>query len=86
MAQKNNRRAKIVGTDIEVDITESTYMGYSGSKYSANYDLGRGVRGTNNYYRSSYEKYVIDELKYFGIDTRSYSSLVTVSKIKYKYQ
>jgi hypothetical protein len=30
--------------DIEVDITESTYMGYSGSKYSANYDLGRGSK------------------------------------------
>ena len=49
--------------DIEVDITESTYMGYSGSKYSVRYDLGRGIRCTNNYYRSSYEKYVIDELK-----------------------
>jgi hypothetical protein len=72
--------------DIEVDITESTYMEYSGSKYSVRYDLGRGIRNTNNYYRSSYEKYVIDELKYFGIDTRHYSSLVTVSKIKYKYQ
>ena len=72
--------------DIEVDITDSTYMGYSGSKYSVRYDLGRGIRGTNNYYRSSLEKYVIDELKYFGIDTRHYSSLVSVSKIKYKYQ
>ena len=72
--------------DIEVDITESDYMGYSGSKYSVRYDLGRGVRSINNYYRSAYEKYVTDELKYFGIDTRHYSSLVTVSKIKYKYQ
>lgn len=72
--------------DIEVDITESDYMGYSGSKYSVRYDLGRGVRSTNNYYRSAYEKYVTDELKYFGIDTRHYNSLVTVSKIKYKYQ
>ena len=72
--------------DIEVDITKSNYMDYSGSKYSVRYDLGRGIRSTNNYYRHSYEKYVIDELKYFGIDTRANSSSVVISKIKYKYE
>ena len=72
--------------DIEVDITKSNYMDYSGANYAAKYDTGRGVRRTNDYYRSSYDKYVEDELKYFGIDTRGYGSNMIVSKIKYTYQ
>lgn len=72
--------------DIEVDITKSNYMDYSGAIYSARYDTGRGVRRTNDYYRSSYDKYVGDELKYFGLDTRWSGASIVISKIKYKYQ
>lgn len=72
--------------DIEVDITKSNYMDYSGAKYSVKYDTGRGVRRLNDYYRSSYDKYVEDELKYFGIHTHSYGAHMVISKIKYKYQ
>ena len=72
--------------DIEIDITKSRYMEYGSSRWSLKYDLGRGIRSTNNYYRSSLERYVKDELKYFGINVEYSSSSLVISKIKYKYQ
>lgn len=72
--------------DIEVDISKSKYMSYTSSRWSLKYDLGRGIRSTNNYYRHSLEKYVKDELKYFGVNTENNSSSLVISKIKYKYE
>jgi hypothetical protein len=66
--------------DVEVDIKNTKFMNHS--EYYIKHILSSRVRTINDYYRYDIKKYVMDDLKYFGV-TDSCNTII--SKIKYAY-
>ena len=64
--------------DVEVDIKNTKFMNHS--EYYVKHILSSRVRSINDYYRYDIKKYVMDDLKYFGV-TDSCNTII--SKIKY---
>jgi hypothetical protein len=64
--------------DVEVNIKNTKFMNHSESHVK--YILSSRVRSLNDYYRYDIKQYVMDDLKYFGLDD-GYNTII--SKIKY---